>query len=489
MRFPDEEQRSQVGFDFVMERLNVHTPYGLDEKKGMKPFSNKEMLLRELVSVKSLVDSMKHDISPYEEMKRILVKIKDIRGSLTRCGQFQVLDDVELYEIKYFCLLLKELIPLMQKVNLEIADIKMYPLDDVISLLDPEGKMLPTFHVYESYSERLKSIRSEKRALEDSIRREKDEDRIKELKRKRLDLVVLEEEEELDTRKVLSNNISEHLGKFEENIKSLGRLDYLAAKAKLALEYGLAMPVIVDEMEICIEGMVNPEIADILLKKGKSFTPVSIRLGSGTTVITGANMGGKSVALKTLALNLLLGQMGFFMFCKKADLPVLDFLFLISDDMQSVLRGLSTFGAEIIKLKEALENIDGKNGFLALDEFARGTNPAEGRYLVKSLCQYLMGFKSISVISTHYDGVVEEGMVHYQVTGLKNTDFDELERKISADKSHSVEIIQEHMDYSLERVQVRSGVPRDALNICGLLGLDEDITGIARKLYNEDENI
>jgi len=68
-------------------------------------------------------------------------------------------------------------------------------------------------------------------------------------------------------------------------------------------------------MEINFIEAFNPEIKEILEKGAKVFTPVSIDLSSGATIITGANMGGKSVTLKTIVLNLLLGQMGFFVVC------------------------------------------------------------------------------------------------------------------------------------------------------------------------------
>jgi len=94
------------------------------------------------------------------------------------------------------------------------------------------------------------------------------------------------------------------------------------------------------------------EVDDIVKTKNKKYTPISIRLNIGTTMITGANMGGKSVALKTIAENVLLFQMGFFVFAKYASIPLLDFIFFVSDDVQDISKGLSTFGAEIIKLKE-----------------------------------------------------------------------------------------------------------------------------------------
>nr|MBK5236046.1 hypothetical protein [Clostridium sp.] len=167
--------------------------------------------------------------------------------------------------------------------------------------------------------------------------------------------------------------------------------------------------------------------------------------------------------------------------------PIMSFIHFVSDDMQSISKGLSTFGAEIIKLKEVVECAKRENGFIALDEFARGTNPKEGYYLMKALSIYLSKFKSVSLISTHYDGVVQENMEHYQVIGLKNVDFNSLKYKIDLNKTHSVEIIQEHMEYKLEKVSKENKVPKDALNIAVLLGLENGIVDIAKSFYNEEE--
>ncbi len=79
-------------------------------------------------------------------------------------------------------------------------------------------------------------------------------------------------------------------------------------------------------------------------------------------------------------------------------------------------------------------------------------------------------------------------MVHYQVVGLKNIDFEKLKYKIDLNKTHSVEIIQEHMEYKLERVSKTNQVPKDALNIAMLLGLEKDIVNIAKTYYEEEYN-
>ena len=74
-------------------------------------------------------------------------------------------------------------------------------------------------------------------------------------------------------------------------------------------------------------------------------------------------------------------------------------------------------------------------------------------------------------------------MTHYQVVGLKNVDFEALKYKINLNKRNSVQIIQENMEYRLEKVSKESTVPKDALNIAMLLGLDQEIIDIAKGFY------
>ncbi|MGH4126248.1 MAG: MutS-related protein [Clostridium sp.] len=489
MKFLDKQQREQIGFSFVMDKLGITTTYGLQEKKNIVPFKDSEIdkLNHELNSLESIINSMVSHKEEYNAIGRIFCKLKDVRNSIKRCSEDKILDEVELYEIKYFSMLSAELKNVLEDLDLNIEDIYLESLQGIIYTLDPQGSGIPTFYVYDEYSKTLKSIREKKRQKEKEIFTAKNDEEISELKQQRLDLVIEEEAVELRIRKELTLDISKDTKALNQNIKAIGRLDFLIAKANLAIAYGGTRPKICNEMKIHLDSAFSPEIKEILEKDKKRFTPVSIDLFAGTTIITGANMGGKSVTLKTIVLNLLLGQMGFFVFAKDAQFSILGFIHFVSDDMQSVSKGLSTFGAEIIKLKEVVECAKREDGFIALDEFARGTNPKEGYFLVKSLARYLTKFNSASLISTHYDGVVEGSMEHYQVMGLKNVDFDDLKYKINDNKTHSVELIQEHMEYKLEKVSKENKVPKDALNIALLLGLQKEIVDIAKGFYNEED--
>ncbi|MBZ9685157.1 hypothetical protein G9F72_002155 [Clostridium estertheticum] len=489
MKFLDVQQREQVGFSFVMDKLGITTSYGLEVRKNILPFkaSETDELNHELNSLESIINSMNSHVDEYNAIGRIFCKLKDIRNSIKRCSENKTLDEVELYEIKYFSMLVTQLKDVLDELHLNIEELHLNSLQGIIYTLDPKGIGIPTFYVYDEYSKTLKDIREKKKQREKEIFIAKNDEEISQLRQQRLDLVIEEEAEELRIRKELTLDISKEVSAIIQNIKAIGRLDFLIAKANLSIAYGAIRPKICNEMNIHLEESFSPEIKEILESDKKRFTPVSIDLFAGTTIITGANMGGKSVTLKTIVLNLLLGQMGFFVFAKEAQFPILSFIHFVSDDMQSVSKGLSTFGAEIIKLKQVVECAKREDGFIALDEFARGTNPKEGYFLVKSLARYLTKINSVSLISTHYDGVVEDNMEHYQVMGLKNVDFDDLKYKINENRSHSVELIQEHMDYKLEKVSKENKVPKDALNIALLLGLQNEIVDIAKKIYNEEE--
>ncbi|WP_396276516.1 MutS-related protein [Haloimpatiens lingqiaonensis] len=489
MRFLDESQKAQVGFQFIMDELNVMTCYGRDKKKNLKPFQrkDKEKLIYELDNLEKIIRGLQVNEGEFGKIECAFCKVKDIRNSIKRCRELNILDDVELFEIKSFCSLIDDIIKALNNLQLNIPELYLEDLSGAFKLLDPENKHMPTFYIYDAYSSKLKEIRDKKRALEERILLEIDEEKIKVLKEERLNYVILEDGEEFKIRKRLTKELAAYVEKIDKDIYIIGFLDLLMAKGKLSIRYGGIKPIICDEMRINLKNAVNPQIKELLEKKGKEFTPISVDLREGVSIITGANMGGKSVTLKTAVLNVFLASHGFFVFCEEAIIPIVDFIGFISDDMQSISKGLSTFGAEIIRLNSVIECAKRWQGFIVLDEFARGTNPKEGCYLVKALCRYLKKFNSVTLISTHYDGVVEKGMVHYQVIGLKNVNFEILKRKIDLNKGASVEIIQEHMDYRLERVSRKNKVPKDALNIATLLGIEDGIVDIIKKFYEKGE--
>ena len=456
------------------------TFYGEYEKKNIKIYkkAKKDLLINELNYIECIIKDLSENKAIYSNIEESFCRIKDIKNTIKRLEEKSLLDEIELFEIKNFVINSNVIKENYAKLGLDIDYINFKCSDKIIKILDPDNLKLPTFKIYDSYSIALKEIREKKLNIEKQIFSIKDNGLIKKLKAKRLDIIVAEEKEELIIKEKISNELYKFLDIFKENIKSIGKLDFLLSKAKLAIKYNAIKPEINNKNNIFIKDAINPYIVDILKRTNKSYTPISIDIEKNVTLITGANMGGKSISMKNILLNLLLFQCGFYVFAKEANLPVLDFVYIISDDMQNVDKGLSTFGAEIIKLRQILKLINMQDGFIALDEFARGTNPKEGKILIKSICKYLKNLNSIALMSTHFDDIVEDYIDHYQVIGLKNVDFESLKYKIDLNRSKSVDILQENMDYRLEKVSIEKEIPKDAVNICRLLGIQKEFMDI-----------
>lgn len=155
---------------------------------------------------------------------------------------------------------------------------------------------------------------------------------------------------------------------------------------------------------------------------------------------------------------------------------------ILIGDSQSVERGLSSFGSEMEELKEILDRGQDRSLFL-IDEIASGTNPVEGLALTKSLIDYLKVRPYISLITTHFDAVTEENDVtNMQVRGLADADFRKLDSELHrANRRERINIISKYMDYRLYTVTENREIPKDALNIAKMLGLNEEIIEGAKK--------
>ncbi len=482
----DDGQKKAIGLSFLTGELLADSPFGMEKLKKPKIYGRheKEALLVAHYNVAQVVAFAGENLAQLDKVRRLLMRLKNIRNSLTKC-EHSYLHEVELFEVKNFLLTFSKLLVEFETMNAVTAfkGIIFTDMTPALDILDPQQKRVAPFSLSDMNSPTLWAIRKEKVHIEGLIYAEKSPEKVEALKFERTQIVAKEEEEETRLKKALSKSLVPFLPDFYANIEQLGNLDATIQKGLLARKYGAICPTITEGESIYLENMFNPQISEILKQTGKTFTPVSITLSQGTTILTGANMGGKSVALKTAVLNVILCQMGFFVFAEKAELPLFDGVHLISEDLQSIHKGLSTFGAEMLRLNDILKSAKDAFLFIALDELARGTNPEEGAIIVKAVARYMHGLESICLLTTHYDNIVEDGFNHYQVAGLSNLDFAAMVLKNSA---HSgVDLIAQHMDYRLVKADGRKDPPKDALNICKLLALDTDVLEQIERLYTE----
>ena len=487
MRFIDDKSLERLGFKKLLSRVETLSPYGKSKLKGLKNYlrGEEDLLEEEFNKMETFMKFSSNNRDIVRNVEGIIHRLKDIKTAINNCLKEHILDEVDLFEIKVQALLMEELNEYLKEFPNELHDFLLKDASKIIKALDPDNDRTPTFYIYESYSPELREIREKKKGIEKEIYASNDFDEITRLKEERLKVLVEEERVELEIKKKLTSILYDEAEDFLENIEKIGNLDFLMAKVRFAKTYGGIRPEISKNYEIDVKGLVNIEVREVLEAKSRPFTPIDISIGSGVTIITGANMGGKSVALKTITENLLLFHMGFFVIAEEAKFPLIDFVFFISDDMQDISKGLSTFGAEIMKLKEVNVFLDLGIGFVVFDEFARGTNPKEGQKFVEALAKYLNDRPTISLMTTHFDGIVREGMNHYQVVGLKNVDFNKLKTKIEL-SSNSMGLIQEYMDFRLEKAG-KEEVPKDALNIAKLIGIDKRFTEIILDEYIKED--
>lgn len=473
-------QRENIGFEFIKSKMLPATPFGAELVKSIRPFrkDERDILETELSNLNKLSSNYEEVKSDINTIRRIFMQMKDVRGSI-KFGRDNTLSDIELFEIKILLMQLEKLKPVVERVSdeLRLCGFFMEPVSIAVDILDPNKRRIPTFSIYDEYSDTLKEIRKNKRDTE--LKMQSDAALFDELKDKRLDITVEEEKEERRIREELSIKLRPYFDTVIKNIDSVARFDLLIEKHRVSKLYPSCLPQITKDT-LTLKDTTNPYICDILESKGLKFTPVSIEMGLGTTVLTGANMGGKSVTLKTVALNTYLALCGFFVYADSASIPAFDEIIMISEESQSVAKGLSSFGAQIVELKNLLNEIENKFVFAILDEFARGTNPKEGESLVRGLVSLLNTKKTVSLLVTHFDHVAELSKSHYQVRGLQGVSEDKISSSLltKSDDDAKITAISQFMNYGIFKVDKDAKPPKEALMICRLLGLQNELLDI-----------
>ena len=335
-------QRQNIGFQYIIDLLTPSSPYGEALIRRIKIYapSEKEKLEAELDNVERAVEAIKEFPKRFSMLRRYMAALKDIRRSVGMLDRLE-LGDVELFELKRYLLQLELIAPEFKEINrhARFHDITIEPLTCALDILDPDGGRIAAFHISGRLSEKLASIRAEKRKIEDAIRLETEVEAREALRLKRTEIVAREDMEEDRIRHGLCEKLAVYKRPILESMDNLARLDYTLARAALALRLNAKRPIIT-EGKMRLNGMVSPQTAESLKARGSGFAPISIALERGAAVITGANMGGKSVALKTIALNVLCAHCAMFVFAKSAELPLFDAMHLISEDLEDTSRGL-----------------------------------------------------------------------------------------------------------------------------------------------------
>ena len=434
---------SPCGLRYMIDQLELQSGY------ARRWLLDTEMMTR-AEDIVACYDALRHFVEFVERVDKIhidtllfkLQGLKDIRTTIRNLAGKHVLDDIELFEVKHLAILAGDVAKLLKQHDLDSV-VAIPPLDQVINILDPDGMKIATFYIYDSYCEQLKQLRSQMRQHPDQ----------------QDDLILQADALEDSVRADLSERLRPFATAIEQAQLALARTDVLMAKAMQMRAMGLTFPELSLDGMCRYEGIFHPQVQAAVTSHGRKYQPVDIAYGLQPTLITGANMGGKTVVLKTLTLCQLLFQFGFGIPAAQARIDVKDEIYFCIGDEQSVEKGLSSFAAEMKNIDAVIKASRMNKKLLALiDEPARTTNPTEGAALVSALLRVLDGKDMSLVMTTHYD--IEPGKAHcLRVKGFENGE----------------------MDYRL--VEVRDGeVPHEALNIAQNLGIDTEWIETARAM-------
>ena len=280
--------------------------------------------------------------------------------------------------------------------------------------------------------------------------------------------LTLQEKEEIEkVLATLSGEAADNLMALKDNAANMTKLDFIFAKAKLALEQNATMPSLNNRGHIKINRGRHP-----LIDK-KKVVPIDLELGEeyDLIVITGPNTGGKTVTLKTVGLFELMGMAGLHIPAgDHSELSLFGDVFADIGDEQSIEQSLSTFSSHMTTIVDILGQVRG-DCLCLFDELGAGTDPTEGAALAISILNYL-----------HERGIRAMATTHYS------------ELKVYAMNTPGV--INASCEFNVETLQptykLLIGVPgkSNAFAISKKLGLSEEIIEAAREqLSQETQNM
>ncbi len=269
----------------------------------------------------------------------------------------------------------------------------------------------------------------------------------------------------------LTSRVAQEADALLRAIGGLAAVDFALAKARLAADMGANPPrlwtpdLLPREMP---EGAHRSLRLDLIRARHPLLTgnvvPVDVTLGERfrVLVITGPNTGGKTVALKTVALLTMMAQSGLHIPASEhSTVPVLEGIYADIGDEQSIEQSLSTFSSHMVRVIGTLQHAT-ERSLVLLDELGAGTDPEEGSALARALVSTLLERGSLVIATTHYS---ELKSFAYATPGVEN-----------ANVEFDVETLS-------PTYRLTVGVPgrSNALAIATRLGLDPAVVEAARQ--------
>jgi hypothetical protein len=297
-----------------------------------------------------------------------------------------------------------------------------------------------------------------------------------------------EQELEAAAIKRLAQAVAAEKKHIEAYTLAVRKIDVAAERARLAAELKLARPLIHKyPHSIRLARARLLPLENRLAGAGLKYTPLTADFTKRVNIVYGSNMGGKTVALKTLAFMQLLAQSGFFTPAAAFETCIFEGAAFIGGAEMETAGGLSSFGLEMNDFAAAHDKLKKHNMLLLMDEFARTTNSEEAGALLSAILEDLGGREgAFAFLATHFSGLrAGPCSASFKMRGFDTAAFnDYFSGKPACGLDEKLKMINRFMRYELLD-GAEGAEARDAIKIAGILGVDKAVIKRAQNLMEE----
>jgi len=230
--------------------------------------------------------------------------------------------------------------------------------------------------------------------------------------------------------------VKEYINKLQETSKTLALIDMLASFATVSEENNFVRPNLIKERKIDIKDARHPVVEKVIKDE---FVPNDIVMGKDTDVllITGPNMAGKSTYMRTLAIIIIMAQIGSYVPCKSCSIPIFDKIFTRIGASDDLVSGDSTFMVEMKEANNAISDAT-ENSLILFDELGRGTATYDGMSLAQAILEYIHNkIHAKTMFSTHYHELTK---LEKELKHLKNVHVSAIEEEGKITFLHKVKM-------------------------------------------------
>ncbi|HEY9169661.1 MAG TPA: hypothetical protein VIN72_09250 [Lutibacter sp.] len=522
-----------VEFNTFYSEYAPLTPYGLMDKNKYHVFTDKEMLISVYNSIGKIVNFINENSFQSDKIEHHLKRISHLNTF-----ERKIFDSSDIFLVKKLLVNFKSIVKLLNDAIKEDLQISFLS-EELLIFLSYGGANKETFYLSEEYNDELAENRK-KIAETDKFLAEIKKERFQEileqhsldfrfrdfiiasenitnnfsseliykevydktslllkpilpkeyfdLHKKREALLLEEHKLEQEVLMTISEKILAEKAAIIDYINKIVLLDTLFAKSRMAIKYTMIAPVLIDKNATIaiVNGQYLP-LANKCAKTDTIYTPLNAEFDDKTCVITGSNMGGKTVLLKTIGFMQLLAQMGFWVPAQKFKTSVFENIHYIGEDLSEKIEGLSSFGFEIYNLTKAINDF-GTNTLLLIDEFAKTTNAIEAKAIIAAMLKSFSQKETVwSFVSTHFMELPEfEKVSFYKMKGL---DYSEYMKYYNKEQQYSlrerIKLINTFMRFEIIKTDHKDRT-YDAIKIAEILGLNDEIIKYTKAYLSEN---